>query len=200
MKKIMILDCCPLVLIGLEYTLSRAGFEVSDPIPPDDSFIYSLFINEPDILIIDPTKQTAPTLAKVGQYLQTSKETRLIIFSSYLSAWHISRSHHLFPDAFINKSECLSVVVSSLTGLLSTPDTFDTNPRVLREDDNCLSRLSNREMQVLNLIASGKKNKIIANIIGLNNKTVSTYKRKIMKKLNFGNERDLIDFTLRQGL
>lgn len=200
MKKIMILDCCPLVLTGLENTLSRAGFEVSEPIPPDDNFIYSLFINEPDILIIDPAKQTAPTLAKIGKYMQSSKETKLVIFSSYLSAWHISRSHHLYPDAFINKSECLSIVVSSLSGLQSTPETFNMTLPVLREEDNCLSRLSNREMQVLNLMASGKKNKVIANIIGLNNKTVSTYKRKIMKKLNFGNERDLIDFTLRQGL
>ena len=45
-------------------------------------------------------------------------------------------------------------------------------------------KLSKREIQVLNEIARGLKNKEIAEIHGINEKTVSTYKARLMRKLN----------------
>lgn len=53
-------------------------------------------------------------------------------------------------------------------------------------------RLSMREVEVLKLISSGKKNKEIAVELGINEKTVSTYKARLYKKLNVTNIVDLI--------
>ncbi|WP_027125807.1 response regulator [Gelidibacter mesophilus] len=53
-------------------------------------------------------------------------------------------------------------------------------------------RLSTREVEVLKLLSSGKKNKEIALELDINEKTVSTYKARLFKKLNVNNLVDLI--------
>lgn len=53
-------------------------------------------------------------------------------------------------------------------------------------------KLSTREVEVLKLLSSGKKNKEIAKELEINEKTVSTYKARLFKKLNVTNLVDLI--------
>ncbi len=53
-------------------------------------------------------------------------------------------------------------------------------------------KLSTRESEVLNLISSGKRNKDIAEALSINEKTVSTYKTRLLKKLQVDNVADLI--------
>lgn len=54
-------------------------------------------------------------------------------------------------------------------------------------------KLSTREVEVLKLLSIGKKNKDIAQELEINEKTVSTYKTRLMKKLNVTNLVDLIN-------
>ena len=53
-------------------------------------------------------------------------------------------------------------------------------------------KLSTRESEVLNLLSSGKRNKDIAEALDINEKTVSTYKTRLLKKLKVDNVADLI--------
>ncbi|AXT19053.1 response regulator [Flavobacteriaceae bacterium AU392] len=54
-------------------------------------------------------------------------------------------------------------------------------------------KLSTREVEVLKLLCSGRKNKEIARELEINEKTVSTYKARLMQKLNVTNLVDLIN-------
>ncbi len=54
-------------------------------------------------------------------------------------------------------------------------------------------KLSTREIEVLKLLSSGRKNKEIALELEINEKTVSTYKARLLKKLNVTNIVDLIN-------
>ena len=54
-------------------------------------------------------------------------------------------------------------------------------------------KLSMREVEVLKLLSIGKKNKEVAEELDINEKTVSTYKARLMKKLNVNNLVDLIN-------
>ena len=58
---------------------------------------------------------------------------------------------------------------------------------------NLYKKLSTREVEVLKLISLGKRNKDIADQLNINEKTVSTYKLRLMKKLNVSNLVELID-------
>jgi|TARA_Y100000385_G_scaffold285993_1_gene347074 DNA-binding NarL/FixJ family response regulator len=54
-------------------------------------------------------------------------------------------------------------------------------------------KLSTREVEVLKLISSGKRNNEIGSQLGISEKTVSTYKLRLMKKLNVSNLVELIN-------
>jgi DNA-binding NarL/FixJ family response regulator len=54
-------------------------------------------------------------------------------------------------------------------------------------------KLSMREVEVLKLLSSGRRNKEISIELSINEKTVSTYKARLMKKLNVSNLVDLIN-------
>jgi two-component system invasion response regulator UvrY len=60
--------------------------------------------------------------------------------------------------------------------------------------------LSAREFQVLRLIAAGKAGKLAAAELGLSEKTVSTYRRRILKKLRLNTTADVIQYALRERL
>lgn len=61
-------------------------------------------------------------------------------------------------------------------------------------------RLSNREFEVLELIAEGRRPKEIAEDLHLSIKTVTTYRRRVLEKLNLGNTAELILYAVREGL
>jgi DNA-binding NarL/FixJ family response regulator len=62
------------------------------------------------------------------------------------------------------------------------------------------SELSERESQVLRLIAWGYSNKEIGWKLNISTKTVDTYKLRLMEKLNLRSRTDIVRYALRQGL
>lgn len=61
-------------------------------------------------------------------------------------------------------------------------------------------RLSTREVEVLKLLSIGKKNKEISEELDINEKTVSTYKARLYRKLNVTNLVDLVHQAKHQGI
>ena len=76
-----------------------------------------------------------------------------------------------------------------VTNAMAQKLTFDKN----KEDTDLYHKLSTREIEVLKLICTGKKNNEIAEELNINPKTVSTYKSRLMSKLNVTNLISLID-------
>lgn len=60
--------------------------------------------------------------------------------------------------------------------------------------------LTSREKEVLKLLAQGKNNKEIAEILGIGDKTVGTHRANMMRKLNFRSLSDLIHFAIRNKI
>lgn len=62
------------------------------------------------------------------------------------------------------------------------------------------NQLSNRELEVLRLLAGGHGVNDIAGMLAISNKTVSTHKMRLMEKLNLANLADLIRYALAHGI
>ena len=66
--------------------------------------------------------------------------------------------------------------------------------------DQAHERLSNRECQILSLLARGKSVNQIADELTISNKTVSTHKARLMQKMNFSSNADLVRYGVAHGL
>ena len=64
------------------------------------------------------------------------------------------------------------------------------------EDKDPHENLSDREFEILKLIASGKTIKAISNDLSISPKTVSTFRRRILKKLDMRNNADIIHYVV----
>jgi two-component system, NarL family, response regulator NreC len=71
---------------------------------------------------------------------------------------------------------------------------------VAQEQDDELKKLTGRERQVLQLIAQGKSNKEIANLLDLSVNTVSVHRANLMEKMNIHRTAELVLFAIRKGL
>ena len=63
-----------------------------------------------------------------------------------------------------------------------------------------IGSLTDREMIVLQYLAQGYSNKAISEKLFLSNKTVSTYKARLLQKLGLGSQVGLAEFAKRHGL
>ena len=61
-------------------------------------------------------------------------------------------------------------------------------------------RLSNREFHILTLLARGKSVNDIADELAISNKTVSTHKARLMQKMNFSSNADLVRYGIEYGV
>jgi DNA-binding NarL/FixJ family response regulator len=61
-------------------------------------------------------------------------------------------------------------------------------------------RLTDREMEILRLIAEGKTNKEIAKLLHISLSTVETHRLKLMSKLEMHNCTQLVRYAIRKGL
>jgi len=69
-----------------------------------------------------------------------------------------------------------------------------------KDTDELHDILSDREFEVLILLGKGLSITRIAEMLSLSSKTVSTYKTRIMEKLNFKSSNDLVQYTIMNGL
>jgi len=68
------------------------------------------------------------------------------------------------------------------------------------KQSSAFSILTSREKEVLQLIAEGKNTKEIAGILYLSTKTVETYRKRIMTKLNIFNIAELTRYAIKEGI
>jgi len=62
------------------------------------------------------------------------------------------------------------------------------------------SPLTNREIQVIQLLADGKSNKQVADTLGVSTRTIESHRNHIMRKMGFTSFSDLIRFAVRTNL
>lgn len=69
-----------------------------------------------------------------------------------------------------------------------------TNQLLVEEDDNKLSKLTEREIEIIRLIKNGSTNKEIAETLFLSPRTVETHRARILKKLGLKNSLSLVKY------
>jgi two-component system response regulator NreC len=76
----------------------------------------------------------------------------------------------------------------------------DYRLRLARDQEDAAELLTEREREVLQLIAEGKTNKEIAEALFLSIKTVQTHRAHIMEKLDAHDRTDLVKYAIRMGM
>jgi len=159
-----------------------------------------LLIKEIDVLILDLELEGLTSIFEVKNILKNFPKTKIIIFSNLSEQIYAPNAIKAGVSGFISKKEKLETLGQTIIkvnqGKIIMNETVKKNLALIakqNKSERLYRKLSNREVEVLRYLSDGKKNNEISKILGLNEKTISTYKLRLLQKLNVTNLVDLVN-------
>lgn len=160
-----------------------------------------------DAVLLDVSMPGRGGLELLKDLRQSSPKLPVIVVSMHPEEQFALRVLKLGASAYIRKDsagqELIKAVQSALAGSkYITPSIAQRLAVNLERDGDGPSHetLSDREYQVMCLLASGKTVKEIANELSLSVKTISTYRSRILEKMSIQNNAQLMRYAVRNGL
>ncbi|MFT4673912.1 MAG: DNA-binding NarL/FixJ family response regulator [Patiriisocius sp.] len=201
MKTVFIADNHPVTRKGIIYMLKHnENFSIIGKAGNAEDLYKKLREKTPDILIMEIDIPQINGINALRNIKTEFPGMRVLIFSTHPEEIYALRSIKSGAAGYVPKTATTKTFLKAMKLIakggvfLNEELTATFTSRNVRES-NAISRykkLSSREIEVLNLLSSGKRNKDIANALDINEKTVSTYKTRLLKKLKVDNLADLI--------
>lgn len=159
-----------------------------------------LLTKEIDVLILDLELDGLSSIFEVKNILKNFPKTKIIIFSNLSEQIYAPNAIKAGVSGFVSKKEKLETlgqaIIKVSQGKIILNETVKKNLALIakqNKSERLYRKLSNREVEVLRYLSDGKKNNEISKILGLNEKTISTYKLRLLQKLNVTNLVDLVN-------
>jgi len=160
-----------------------------------------------DIVLLDITMPGPSGLDVLKQLKDTCPAARVLVLSMHPEEQYAVRVLKAGAAGYVTKNTAAEVVPNAIRKVLAG-GIYVSN--ALAEDlaqslagpssKTPQENLSDREFQVLRLIGGGKSVKEIAFELSLSVKTVSTYRTRLLHKLNLSGTAELIRYALKEGL
>ncbi|MHA6195233.1 response regulator [Pseudomonas wadenswilerensis] len=203
MHKILIVDDHPTVRFAARLLLEREGYEVIGEAHDGVSAVSMSQEHSPDVVILDLGLPRLDGLSVLERLRALDPPPRIMVFTGLPPRLFANRCIEAGASAFVRKDEDLQILVGALRAVLSgysyLPDAHCMSPSS-HSESNRLDRLSNREFEVMRQLARGATNNEIAEAMILSSKTISTYKTRIMDKLQVRSLAELLDLANRHEM
>lgn len=186
MTSVLIVDDHPIVRLAVTMLLEPKGYHIVAETGEGSKAAELARKYRPDVVILDLALSDGDGL-KVLKHLQSIEPPpRVLVLTSQPAGLYARRCLDGGASAFVTKSEDLEALSFALKAMIKGYSTFpdlSSHRSPLKSEAERLDKLSDQEMSVLQLLARGESNNAIGEHMHLSPKTVSTYKSRIMEKL-----------------
>jgi DNA-binding NarL/FixJ family response regulator len=212
MKRICILlaDDHQLILDGLNSLLkNREDILVAGEAKNGRDALSLVKLLDPDIVLMDIDMPVMNGIEALKEIKKASPTTKVIILSMHEESGMIKSLMALGADGYLLKSCSQDELLGAISTVAKGQQYFSQGAvRSLLQMENSPNSaaqeltelLTDRETEVLQLIAEGFSNKEIGAKLFISHRTVDTHRTNLMKKLNVGNIAGLISFAIKKGL
>lgn len=201
--KVLIVDDHPLVRRGLAELISKEpDLQVSGEAAGASEALGQLTSNRPNLVIIDLSLQEGSGLDLIKQIKAMDDGIKVLVSSMHDESLFAERSIRAGASGYIHKEEATEKVIEAIRYVLRGKVYLseDMSERILHQfagieelpPEGSISKLSNRELEVFELIGSGLSTRQIAEKLHRSIKTIETYRESIKQKLNLRSSNELI--------
>ena len=208
--RIVLADDHALLREGIRALLSReSDLEVVGEASDGREAIARCRALKPDVVLMDIAM---PGLGGLEAALEIRKEcpdTKILVLTQYEDREYVTRFLKVGAAGYVLKNSAGAELASAIRsvqrgGLVLDPQVArdalrEPEPAADGEGDP-YDALTDREKQVLKLVAEGKSNKEVAEVLGISVKTAMSHRERVMEKLGLHNRTDLIRFALKRGV
>ncbi|MDQ1909902.1 response regulator transcription factor [Paenibacillus sp. GD4] len=213
MVKILLVDDHAVVRSGLKMLLDgKEDMQVLGEAADGDEAIQAVSVLRPDVVLMDlHMPQGKDGLTATAELKQLFPDVAVLILTMHDDDEYLFRGIHAGASGYILKSapheELLSAIRSVAAGNAylyptATKRLMGEYLEKLKRGDNTdtYEALSEREKEILGLIAKGYSNKEIAEQLIISVKTVESHKSNVMEKLGLKTRPELVKYALKKGL
>jgi DNA-binding NarL/FixJ family response regulator len=211
--RILVVDDHPVVRLGLRSILdSQPGLEVYAEAADGETALELVKRGKPDLIVLDLTLPNKNGLEVTVAVREQFPETEVLVLSMHFSEELAREVLRCGALGYMLKSDADFELLSAVDHMRHGQPFFtarlaatmaqnfvDGSP----ENDpngNFGSSLTERETQVVQLLAEGKSNKEVAGMLGVSTRTVESHRNHIMRKMNFTSFSELIRYAVRVNL
>lgn len=210
MTRVLIADDHGLIRAGLKATLEREpGITVCAEASDGQEALELIESTKPDLAILDVTMPRLGGFEALERIRESHPRLKVILLSIHGDAPFVQSALALGAKGYILKTGSITDVNSGVKAVAAGETYF--SPAISREvvaqlyapasdEKNPLVALSNREREVLHMIAEGSSAKEIANSLRISTKTVEAHRTSLMRKLKVRKATELVRYALRHGL
>lgn len=205
-KKVLIVDDHPLICQAISQAVSTIGFEAVANTADGIDAVRMIETLRPDIVILDIGLEKLDGLTVLKRISREKFDTRVLIYTSQMKEAYATRCLQAGASGFVSKSEPIDKLMKAIEtiadGYLFFPQ--DSMPLIggspRGDSSGGIESLTDRELQVLKLLAEGLANRDIAQRLSLSSKTVSGHKVNILSKLSVNSVVELANVAKQNNL
>lgn len=201
MIKMCVADNQPIVHYGIKnYFEGKSDFSIVANVKTFDGILETIENNFFDVLIVDLELDGFSTINLIKSFVKNYPKTKVLIFSGLTENMYAPNAIKAGASTFISKNNNLEALENAIIRVQNGEVFYshDVKKKIdlitkQTKKERLYKKLSSREIEVLRFLSAGRKNKEIAETLNLNEKTISTYKLRLLNKLNVTNLVDLVN-------
>jgi len=166
---------------------------------------------KPDVVVMDIAMPHLNGVEATRQIVTHNSSTAVVILSMHSDESYVIRSLKAGARAYLLKDSAEADLIAAIHAISEGKSFFSPAvSRLLKEDymhklaetgaEDSYDLLTPREREVLQLVAEGKSNKEVAQLLNLSLYTVETHRTHILQKLNLHSVPELILYAVRKGI
>ncbi|MFH1852683.1 MAG: response regulator transcription factor [Candidatus Neomarinimicrobiota bacterium] len=204
---ILICDDHPIVRQGLKDIITRiSGFTVVGEVGDGDAALQFISRNPVEVLILDISLPGRDGIEILKQVKSIHPDIRVLILSMHAEEQYAQRAFRNGAHGYITKNNVVAELSKALTNIVAGRKYISDHFSALLLDSigggvvRRYKKLTDREYQVFIQIAAGKPVGQIARELLLSVKTVSTYRHRVLEKMQLKQNAELTRYAIENGL
>lgn len=166
---------------------------------------------QPDVAILDIGMPLLNGIDAAQQIVQKSPKTRVLILSMHADEAYVTRALKAGATGYLLKDSADTDLLNGVAAVAAGHSFFSPTVAKLMLDDyvrrvshaetaDKYTTLSPREREIFQLVAEGRTNREVADILEISAATVETHRARILQKLEIHNTAELVLYAVRRGI
>lgn len=209
--KVLLADDHGVVRKGLRFLLEQEGIEVSGEAADGREAVKMTEELGPDVVVMDIAMPMLNGIDAAAQIVKKNPRTGVIMLSMHADETYVVRALAAGARGYLLKDSAETDLLRAVEAVSKGKSYFSPSiAQTLLEDymrylnqrglSDSYDLLTDREKEVLQLLAEGRSNKDVAATLGLSLYTVETHRTNMMQKLNLHNTAEIVLYAVRKKI
>lgn len=203
MIRLVIADDHPIVRAGLVGLLDdEPGFEVVGEAADGQAAVAVVERCRPDVVLMDLRMPVLDGVGATTRLVQSGTDARILILTTYESDDQILAAIEAGASGYLLKAAPQEEIVAGIRSVAEGQTALSPQVavRLVERMRQPTPMLSDRELEVLRLVAAGRSNKQIAADLGIGESTVKTHLLRMFDKLGVSDRTRAVTLAMERGL